>query len=168
MLYWARAASPPNSPGCAAPPAEPELLLLLKNTPGPACSSIVAEPDRGDAGSWFGLILSPASVRSPPERRNTVQQQFSALDRRTPVWPSCQRCVRREASGVYRTLLPVRAFKLRRLKLRNEKKKLFFFLQKLTSSLKVLMKSLFYSDYRNILMVLHHQSIKMEEIFALQ
>lgn len=48
MLYCALTASPPPSPGCCtafAPPAKAELLLLLKNTPGPACSSM-ARPGR--------------------------------------------------------------------------------------------------------------------------
>ncbi len=58
ILYWARAVSPPpSSPGWGAfaPPGRIELLLLLKNTPGPACSSM-ARPgiggliDQTDAG----------------------------------------------------------------------------------------------------------------------
>lgn len=59
MLYWALAASPPlTSPGCGALtfplPGKPELLLLLlKKTPGPACSSMAQPADVASADINF-------------------------------------------------------------------------------------------------------------------
>lgn len=106
MLYWARAASPPPSPGCGAltfpAPGKPELPLVLKKTPGPACSSM--------AGPWamrggFSPVLTPASVKYPPQE-NAVHQPNNSC--------SSQLSKRRRVELPERTQQPhpVRIFKI--------------------------------------------------------
>lgn len=89
-LYWALTASPPpKSPVCGAlifpPPDKPE-LLLLKKTPGPACSSMAGP---GRRGFRFCPALSTVSVSCPPEG-SVIHQRSSLLGSATPVWASCQ------------------------------------------------------------------------------
>lgn len=99
ILYCALAASPPPpSPVCGPfppPLANNELLLLLKNTPGPACSSM-ARPGWGGLDAQLCRLFSLLSlwcisvyVHKMDNVSRFSQPSLLVLSMQTHVWLSC-------------------------------------------------------------------------------
>lgn len=67
ILYCALAASPasPSGRGPFPPPGKMELLLLLKNTPGPACSSMAGLGGTlGPLSRWLDVLYISGRVKT--------------------------------------------------------------------------------------------------------